>query len=99
MMAQFNNQSTVNINKTYAWLDFEDTLNACRTLNGAAFKVYVYFSSFVGGEVIDFSPQAVGEELGIGISTARNAFNELAREGYLEKIADKTYAFSGRQKL
>lgn len=98
-MAQFNNQFTIHIDKTYPWLEYIDTMAACRALNGAAFKVYIYLSSYVGGEVIDFSPQAIGNELGVGVSTARNAFSELAREGYLQKIEDKIYSFSGKQKL
>ena len=98
-MAQFHNQFTVRVKKEYAWLEYRDTMKACRALNGAAFKVYVYLSSFENGEEISFSPQAVGRELGIGLSTARNAFNELAREGYLRREDEQVYSFSGKQKL
>lgn len=96
-MAQFNNQFTINIKKSYDWLEYEDTMKACRALNGAAFKVYVYLSSFCEGEEISFSPQAIGEELGIGTSTVRNAFNELVRENYILKVKDKIYNFTGRK--
>lgn len=98
-MAQYNNQMSVKIEKEYYWLEYIDTMKACRALNGAAFKVYVYFASYSRGETIDFSPQDVGNELGIGVSTARNAFNELIREGYLVKIGDKLFKFTGGQKL
>lgn len=98
-MAQFNNQISIEIHKNYNWLEYIDTIKACRTLNGAAFKIYVYLSSYSNGDIVDFSPQKINQELNIGISTARNAFSELAREGYLKKIQEKLYSFSGEQKL
>ena len=98
-MAQFNNQMTIIINKDYSWVEYTDTMKACRALNGAAFKMYIYLSSYSCRDTVDFSPQSVGEELGIGVSTARNAFNELVRENFLIKKDTHTFIFSGKQKL
>lgn len=98
-MAQFYNQFTIKIKKTYPWVEYTDTMKACRVLNGAAFKMYIYLSSFTSGDEINFSPQAISAELNISISTIHNAFNELVREEYLQKKEEKVYIFTGHQKL
>lgn len=98
-MSQFNNQMTVKIRKDYSWVEYNDTMQACRNLNGAAFKIYIYFSSYCNGDTVDFSPRQVSNELGININTARNAFNELITKKYLNEIMPEIYIFTGVQKI
>ena len=98
-MPQYNNQMTVKINKGYSWLDYEDVRTACQKLNGAALKLYIYFCSYEDGDEVFFSPQQVGREVGLGVSSVRNAFNELARENFIMLVSDHVYVFSGKQKM
>ena len=71
-MSQFNNQMTVKIRKDYSWVEYNDTMQACRNLNGAAFKIYIYFSSYCNGDTVDFSPRQVSNELGINTKKEKN---------------------------
>lgn len=98
-MSQFINQMSVLIEKKHDWLNYEDLSQACRILNGNALKLYVYFNSYITGEIIDFSPRKVSNELNISLNGARNAFSELIHQNYLKLIDDQMYSFSSEQKM
>lgn len=98
-MSQFKNQFSVQINKTYPIIDYQLITNACRTLNGNALKIYIYFCSYMSGEIINFSPREISNELNISLNGTRKGFFELINNHYLQSINNDLFLFSDVQKM
>lgn len=88
-----NNQFTIKINKEYKWLQYEDTVEACRILNGAALKLYIYLCSRANNEELLFSPKAFCKEMNLSPNSEKNAFAELLKNGYLINSDVDYYTF------
>lgn len=56
---------------------------AMRTLNGNAFKLWMYLLSWDGNGTYEFSPANLAKELKMSDEGARNARKELVEKGYL----------------
>lgn len=56
---------------------------AMRVLNGNAFKLWIYFLSWDGKGIYEFSPANLAKELKMSDEGARNARKELIDKGYL----------------
>ena len=56
---------------------------ALRTLNGNAFKLWLFLLSWEGKGTYDFSPSGLANELKMSDEGARNARKELIDKGYL----------------
>lgn len=84
-MSRYPNQYTVRINKDYDWIDYEDLMRACRDLNGAALKLFLYLVTCDPGEEIIISPIHIKEITGISLNSEKNAFKELQLKGYLKE--------------
>lgn len=67
---------------------------ASKILSHTAFKVWLYFIKWDGKGQVEFSPVDVCESFGVSETSARRAFTELEKFGYLNKIEDKTNAYT-----
>ena len=74
-------------------LKWEPIKEAMRVLNGNAFKLWLYLSSWEGKGKYDFSPANLAKELKISDEGARNARKELIEKGYLIQTADNKLEF------
>ena len=88
------NQFMIKIDKDYAWLEYNDTVEACRCLNGAALKLYIYFNSFSPHEYINFSPKDFCEEMQLSPNSEKNAFRELIKYDFLKEESKNFFIFS-----
>ena len=79
-------------NNDAPWLEYIYIKDAANNLNGAAFKLFIYFSSLMSEEII-FSPSNYAQEFGGGITSARRAFGELIEAGYLVEQEDNRFIF------
>ena len=66
---------------------------ALRTLNGNAFKLWMFLLSWEGRGTYEFSPSGLATELKMSDEGARNARKELIEKGYLVQIDDNTLEF------
>lgn len=71
---------------------------ACRSLTGSGFKLYIYLNTFVNEEDL-FSPRACQQDTGLSISSIHRAFKELIDKNYLIKVKERTFEFSRGKKL
>lgn len=83
------------------WLEYAYVTDAAKKLNGAAFKLYIYFCAEItsGLEEITFSPSKYVQTCGGGITSARRAFQELIDAKYLTQIRDDCFIFSRETKM
>ena len=95
----YHNQFTIKIDKDYAWLEYDDTIEACQVLNGAALKLYIYFNSYAPQEFFDFSPKSFCEEMNLSPNSEKNAFQELIEHGFLKETSHNFFTFSPSQKM
>lgn len=69
-----------------AWLQplrWDPIKNAMNTLNGNAFKLWMYLFSWEGKGKYEFSPANLAKELKMSDEGARNARKELISKGFL----------------
>lgn len=79
-----------------AWLqplEWDPTKYAMRTLNGNAFKLWMYLLSWEGKGIYDFSPANLAKELKMSDEGARNARKELLDKGFLREISENVMEF------
>ena len=95
----YYNQFIIKINKEYGWLEYEDTIEACRNLNGVALKLYIYFNSFGPHEFVNFSPKDFCEEMQVSPNSEKNAFKELIEYGFLKEETKDVFIFLPSQKM
>lgn len=93
-MARIHNQFIIKISNSTQWCDYQELIEACSSLNGAALKLYIYFCSFMAGEEINFFPKNFCELFNVSLTSEKNAFNELIRENYLKNLGKDLYEFS-----
>lgn len=73
---------------------YEDNLlQAMKDLSHSAFKVYVYMLLNRDGYRLQFSPSHIAKSTKISKDTAREAFRQMERMGYLEHIENHKYNF------
>lgn len=82
-MLKYSGRCTIKIDKEYEWIQYEDLMRACRELNGAALKFFIYLTTCFQGEEIEVSPQHIMQETGISLNSEKNAFKELQLKKYL----------------
>lgn len=66
---------------------------AMNTLNGNAFKLWIYLLSWEGKGTYEFSPANLAKELKMSDEGARNARRELITKGYLVEIDNHVSEF------
>lgn len=93
-MAKYCNQYTIIIANTCEWCDCEELFEACSELNGAALKLYLYFSAHGAGATIDFSPSNFCKMMNVSLGAEKNAFLELINKNFLKKTSEDTFLFS-----
>ena len=79
-----------------AWLQplrWDPIKKAMSTLNGNAFKLWIYLFSWEGKGQYEFSPASLAKELKMSDEGARNARKELVDKGYLREINEKIFEF------
>lgn len=82
------NQRTIKIYKPptvppFLQLENKYWTAAFKNLTRTAFGVYLYLCENQSGYTLEFSPQAIHNELGCAKSTASEAFQELIQKGYI----------------
>lgn len=70
----------------------EERLAAARKLTGAAFKLFIYFDSFVEPKFI-YERVDAGKILNLDRTTLNRAFEDLCNEKYLISKGNKIYDF------
>lgn len=105
-MANYANQRTIRLGhlsdivykkgEDGAWLQplrWDPIKTAMSTLNGNAFKLWMYLFSWEGKGKYEFSPANLAKELKMSDEGARNARKELLSKGYLIEIDDRFMEF------
>lgn len=82
-----------NKNNLYAIVNLKALNNAMLSLNGEAFKMWMYFNKNQDKYSFDLSRKNALES-GIGSeSSYRRAFSELVNKGYLQEVSKGVYKF------
>lgn len=66
---------------------------AAQVLSEVPFKLYIYLLCNDDKFDLWFSPAVFAKEYGVGVSTARRAFNTLMEEGFIIEFGKNQYAF------
>lgn len=66
---------------------------AAQVLSEVPFKLYIYLLCNKDKYDLWFSPAAFAKEYGVGVSTARRAFNTLMEEGFIVETGKNQYSF------
>lgn len=93
-MAKRCNQLTIKISEDTTWGHYRELFEACRCLNGAALKLYIYFTSMPPGEEFYFFPKIFCELYNVSMSSEKNALQELIIEGYIKQKETDYLVFS-----
>lgn len=72
---------------------------AAANLNGGALKLFIYFNFKPKLEEFAFSPREFAKKYNVSPTGARNAFQELARIGYLSEVHTGEYEFKNFVKI
>lgn len=85
-MAKIHNQLTIKIDKNTQWGSYQELVEACASLNGAALKLFIYFTSMEPGVEFNFFPKSFCDLFNVSLSSEKNALQELIIHGYLRRI-------------
>lgn len=96
-MAKINNQLTIKIAEDSHWGKYQEIVEACQCLNGAALKLYFYFSGIAPGEEHLFFPKNFCSLFNVSTSSEKNALQELIVNGYLVRVAADYLIFSSHK--
>lgn len=96
-MAKIHNQLTIKIKEDSHWGNYLEIVDACSVLNGAALKLYLYFTSMSPGEELDFFPKTFCDLFNVSPSSEKNALQELILNGYLHRVADDYLIFTSNK--
>lgn len=94
---KYCNQFIIKINKEVKWCDHIQIMEACRALNGVAFKLYVYLTAFEPDSEINFSPKNFCDIADVSMSSEKNAFKELLEEKFLVQESPEHYVFCSKR--
>lgn len=93
-----HNQFVIEISEQSQWADYVELVEACNNLNGAALKLYIYFSAHAPGDVFDFYPKIFCDSYGVSMSAEKKAFQELVENKYLIQNSPNFFIFSTHKK-
>ena len=79
-------------NRPYLIVYNDNLTTAMKKLSGTAFKVYIYLISNKDNYKLEYSPQAIANEIGIGKDSARKALKEFEAKRYI--IPDREHPSS-----
>lgn len=85
-MVKMHNQLTIKITEDTRWGSYQELVEACASLNGAALKLFIYFTSMEPGVEFNFFPKNFCELFNVSLSSEKNALRELIIQGYLKRI-------------
>lgn len=74
-------------------LNYNYISDAAKTLNGAAFKLYIYLFEQMTPNYFEFSFSRFVKDFGGGLTSAKRGFKELLEHNYLVLQKDGTYLF------
>ena len=97
-MSTLGNQFIIKIDYDNEWCEYENLMEACRYLNGAALKLYLYLSAYGAGEEIVFFPSNFHALTGVSLSAEKKAFAELITNHYLVEKEKNYFLFSSIKK-
>ena len=72
-------------------------MEACRELNGVAFKLYIYLTAFEPDNEINFSPKIFCDIVDVSMSSEKNAFKELLEKNFLVQESPEHYIFYSKK--
>lgn len=98
-MTTYANQKVIHIEKAECTKDFlqvsnNDWMEAARTLNGNAFKIYLYLASNKDGYNLALSPKAIENALDVPKKSYSRAIEELEENGYITYKKGNVYVFT-----
>lgn len=98
MVVLYASQKLIRVHKREIKDDFlqvenEDWLEACRNLNGVAFKLYMYMASNIDGCQLILSARSAVYTLNISDASYRLALSQMQEKGYLVPCEDDSYDF------
>ncbi len=91
---KIKNQFIIKTSKDTQEYNYVNLMDACKTLNGSALKLFIYFNGFGPDQEFDFFPKIFCENYGVSMSAEKNAFGELLQAGYLKQIDTNIFLFS-----
>ena len=94
---KYCNQFIIKINKEVKWGDYVQIMEACRELNGVAFKLYIYLTAFEPDNEINFSPKNFCDIVNVSMSSEKNAFKELLEKNFLAQESPEHYIFYSKR--
>lgn len=92
-MAKIHNQLTIKIGYNVQWCNYMELVNACKELNGAALKLFIYLCSLEPGKEFDFFPKIFCDSFNVSLSSEKNAFKELLLHGFLIQQTEDYFLF------
>ena len=93
-MSKYPNQFVIKNLKETEWIDPMSVMIASQTLNGVAFKLFLYLCMMEPQESAYFSPADFCARMGVAKSSAHNAFTELIVKKYLVQKKNDLYYFN-----
>lgn len=98
-MITYANQKVIEIEKAECTKEFlqvcnDDWMYAARTLNGNAFKIYLYLASNQNGYKLALSPKAIETALDVPKKSYTRAVSELEDSGYITFKTGNIYTFT-----
>ena len=98
-MITYANQKVIEIEKAECTKEFlqvcnDDWMYAARTLNGNAFKIYLYLASNQNGYKLALSPKAIEIALDVPKKSYTRAISELEDNGYITFKTGNIYTFT-----
>lgn len=94
---KYCNQFTIKIDKTVAWCDYIQLIEACRELNGVALKLYIYLTAFEPDTDINFFPKNFCDTVNVSMASEKNAFKELLEKNFLKQVSTEYYIFYSKK--
>lgn len=72
----------------------DNLIQAMFDLSPSAFKVYLYLLMNKDGYRMEYSPSFIAKTVNVSKDTARDAFKQMERKGYFDRLEDSDYKYN-----
>ena len=72
----------------------DNLIQAMYDLSPSAFKVYLYLLMNKDGYRMEYSPSYVARMVNVSKDTARDAFKQMERKGYFDRLSNSDYKYN-----
>ncbi len=94
MLAINREQVDSNTKRQYLIAYTDNLIDAMYDLTPSAFKVYLYLLMNKDGFRMEYSPSYIANMVNISKDTARDAFKQMERKGYFDRLEDSDYKYN-----